>query len=266
MMMMDFDGDFDDEFYDFEDGFYEFFIDMNFLPTTPPSLLQLCIDHLEREKVPKTVDSAAHIVAILPDLFHNPLYKVLGENVRQFLFARATWLLEKFNHQDLQDRFGHDLYNSLVKIDNERTMALKRMASFRAGKLKERTTAVRIKNMSFGNDKDNLSALNLIDAFFSPSVNSSSHNSNNNSNSNSNSSNLNSNFQQHSNSFNPSQLYYPLDTLLQGMNWPEGVDPAHREQFLSPSCFYEVFGMTHEEFFRLKHFIQERKKKEKGLF
>ena len=299
--MMNFEGDdFDDD--DFDDDLFLRGLLLSFLSTMvpptptifePSSLQQLCVDHLEREKMPKTVDSAAHLVAALPDLFYNPIYKGLAESVRQFLFARATWLLEKYNHQDLQDRFGDELFSALVNIEEERTMALKRMASFRTGKLVERTTAVQKKNILFDNDKNksstqtrilrldtsntNVSANNNNSNSSNSSSNSNtnssntnssgSSSSNNSSNSNNNSSsNLDSNIQQHPSVINQLQVYYTLNRLLQGMIWPDGVDPAHREQFLSPSCFFAVFGMTKNEFSGLKHFVQVRKKKEKSLF
>lgn len=38
--------------------------------------------------------------------------------------------------------------------------------------------------------------------------------------------------------------FYPLRALVAGVKWPEGVDPARREQYLSPGEFEGVFGMT----------------------
>lgn len=38
--------------------------------------------------------------------------------------------------------------------------------------------------------------------------------------------------------------YYPLCALVSGVEWPPGVPPAKREQFLCPSEFESVFGMS----------------------
>lgn len=38
--------------------------------------------------------------------------------------------------------------------------------------------------------------------------------------------------------------YFPLRALLAGVDWPVGVDPSKREQYLDPVEFKEVFGLS----------------------
>ncbi|CAE7699545.1 Avil, partial [Symbiodinium microadriaticum] len=59
---------------------------------------------------------------------------------------------------------------------------------------------------------------------------------------------------------------YPLRALVQGVAWPEDVDPTKREEYLSAAEFEEVFGMTKEEFRALPRYVRIRTKKEKLLF
>lgn len=58
---------------------------------------------------------------------------------------------------------------------------------------------------------------------------------------------------------------YPLDQLLQ-RPLPDGVDPTHLENYLSPEDFSELMSMTLEEFHKLPAWKQTSVKKEKGLF
>lgn len=60
--------------------------------------------------------------------------------------------------------------------------------------------------------------------------------------------------------------FYPFEMLRQGAKWPVDVDPARREEFLSPEDFFEVFHMSKEEFACLDKFKRVRIKKEVMLF
>lgn len=60
--------------------------------------------------------------------------------------------------------------------------------------------------------------------------------------------------------------YYPLASLLQGVEWPSNVDPSRREDYLDPEEFLGIFGMTRESFNRLPKFQKIRLKKENRLF
>ena len=60
--------------------------------------------------------------------------------------------------------------------------------------------------------------------------------------------------------------FYPLEALKQGVEWPKEVNPAKREQFLSPDDFEKVFNMSKEDFNKLDKFKRERLKKEQSLF
>jgi hypothetical protein len=60
--------------------------------------------------------------------------------------------------------------------------------------------------------------------------------------------------------------YYPLAALLQGVEWPDNVDPSRREEYLDPQEFEHIFGMTRESFISLPKFQKMRLKKENRLF
>ncbi|KAF5294574.1 hypothetical protein FQA39_LY13333 [Lamprigera yunnana] len=62
-----------------------------------------------------------------------------------------------------------------------------------------------------------------------------------------------------------SRSIYPLYQLLQ-RPLPDGVDPTHLENYLSPADFSELMSMTLEEFQKLPSWKQTSVKKEKGLF
>lgn len=66
--------------------------------------------------------------------------------------------------------------------------------------------------------------------------------------------------------FDTEEGYYPLKCLIQGVAWPEGVDPSKRELYLSPAEFEKTFGMKKEEFQKLDKIMRVRIKKDKGLF
>ncbi|CAM9679423.1 unnamed protein product [Laminaria digitata] len=51
-----------------------------------------------------------------------------------------------------------------------------------------------------------------------------------------------------------------------GRGWPKGVDPTRREEWLSPSEFGAVFGMTFEEFKVLPRWRKAIMKREVLLF
>ncbi|XP_036723745.1 villin-like protein isoform X2 [Balaenoptera musculus] len=47
---------------------------------------------------------------------------------------------------------------------------------------------------------------------------------------------------------------------------PEGVDPAHKESYLSDSDFQEIFGKSKEEFYSMAKWRQQQEKKQLGFF
>ncbi|KAM9076370.1 villin-like protein isoform 5-T8 [Megaptera novaeangliae] len=47
---------------------------------------------------------------------------------------------------------------------------------------------------------------------------------------------------------------------------PEGVDPAHKESYLSDSDFREIFGKSKEEFYSMAKWRQQQEKKQLGFF
>ena len=67
---------------------------------------------------------------------------------------------------------------------------------------------------------------------------------------------------------NPKKIdgYFTFSQLLQGVIWPPNIDPTKREQLLSDTEFYSVFGMSKLEFRALDKFKQIQLKKEKKLF
>lgn len=60
--------------------------------------------------------------------------------------------------------------------------------------------------------------------------------------------------------------YYPVDLLLQGVQWPADVDAAKRESYLSPDNFHGIFGMSKEDFARLSKYERIQLKKQHRLF
>ncbi|XP_066861805.1 villin-like protein isoform X6 [Kogia breviceps] len=47
---------------------------------------------------------------------------------------------------------------------------------------------------------------------------------------------------------------------------PEGVDPAHKESYLSDSDFQDIFGKSKEEFYSMAKWRQQQEKKQLGFF
>lgn len=62
----------------------------------------------------------------------------------------------------------------------------------------------------------------------------------------------------------PTAKVYDLKTLQ--TTFPEGVDPAKKEQYLSNADFEATFGMSKEAFYQLKLWKQKDLKKAKNLF
>jgi hypothetical protein len=60
--------------------------------------------------------------------------------------------------------------------------------------------------------------------------------------------------------------FYPYDALIAGVLWPEGVNPASREQHLSPDDFQRIFKMSKEAFMKLDKQKRLRLKKDVNLF
>ena len=60
--------------------------------------------------------------------------------------------------------------------------------------------------------------------------------------------------------------FYPIEFLLEGVKWPEGLDPAKREEHLSQKDFMTVFKMERENYMKLSTFMKIRLKKQHKLF
>lgn len=59
---------------------------------------------------------------------------------------------------------------------------------------------------------------------------------------------------------------YPVEVLLQGAAWPEGIDYSIREQYLSDRDFENIFKMSKTAFMAKDKFVRMRLKKENRLF
>lgn len=59
---------------------------------------------------------------------------------------------------------------------------------------------------------------------------------------------------------------YPIEFLLEGTKWPDGVNPAKREEYLSEQDFWAIFKMDREKFMKLSEFMRVRLKKQHKLF
>ena len=68
------------------------------------------------------------------------------------------------------------------------------------------------------------------------------------------------------NSLSGEMSFYPITSLLQGVEWPPNVDPTNREKYLSDDDFKQIFNMTKIEFQLLDKFKRLSLKKEKKLF
>ncbi|XP_055270616.1 villin-like protein isoform X3 [Moschus berezovskii] len=60
----------------------------------------------------------------------------------------------------------------------------------------------------------------------------------------------------------------PREQLIHQAAWdlPEGVDPAHKEAYLSDSDFQDIFGKSKEEFYSMAKWRQQEEKKQLGFF
>ena len=59
---------------------------------------------------------------------------------------------------------------------------------------------------------------------------------------------------------------FPLSCLVAGVKWPEGVNPAKREEYLSDAEFLTVFKMNREQYSKLDKFKKIELKKQVSLF
>jgi len=60
--------------------------------------------------------------------------------------------------------------------------------------------------------------------------------------------------------------FFRLDQLACPKPWPAGVDPARRQDWLSPVDFHKAFGMDRESFAKLRPWQQSELKKKANLF
>lgn len=58
----------------------------------------------------------------------------------------------------------------------------------------------------------------------------------------------------------------PLRVLLEGVKWPQGVEPSRRERYLSEVEFVSVFGITKESFGALPQYDRKNAKIKHKLF
>jgi hypothetical protein len=210
-----------------------------------PSLAKLCVSTILDQKLPSNMDEAITLTSTIPDISVNPLYTVLFERLRLFLLGRAGWLLERYEHEELERQFGKDIFDALVQVDNDRIGAEKRMAFYRTGKIVESTSS-RLAEVPLSR------GMGATMPSSSQAGSSSDHGDND---------------DHDAQTTHPGQLqYYPLASLLQGVKWPIDVDPTQREKYLSPADFSATFGVTLGEFSVLKSFKQVRLKKQVGLF
>jgi len=59
---------------------------------------------------------------------------------------------------------------------------------------------------------------------------------------------------------------YPYEALIAGVQWPKGVDPARREDWLSDQDFEKHLKMTREAFKALPFFKRQARKKDARLW
>lgn len=60
--------------------------------------------------------------------------------------------------------------------------------------------------------------------------------------------------------------FYSIDSLIQGVKWPNDVDATRREEYLSPEDFEHIFKMTKEDFKSLDKYKRISLKKTHKLF
>jgi hypothetical protein len=60
--------------------------------------------------------------------------------------------------------------------------------------------------------------------------------------------------------------FIPMKYLIEGVEWPSGIDPTKRESYLSPDEFLFIFKITKDEFNQLPNFKKIRLRKEHKLF
>jgi Villin headpiece domain len=196
-----------------------------------PSLQSMCIEAIQGQRQFKSIDQAAAIAWILPDIETNPLCRQLWRRIQLFLLDRAAFVLDRYDHSQLKYYFGDNMLNALIAANLESEAAKRRMSAYRDG------TVLPVKATGTALEKSSSTATaNTTSTPIQFPVSSS------------------------------TGPYYPLESLLQGVQWPAGVDPARRESYLSPVDFEATMGMTREQFSALKPFRQQRIKKEKGLF
>ena len=62
------------------------------------------------------------------------------------------------------------------------------------------------------------------------------------------------------------QGLYSYTALQAGVQWPAGIDPTKREQYLRDEEFLTVFGMAKDSFNKFDRFKRIQLKKDKNLF
>jgi len=62
------------------------------------------------------------------------------------------------------------------------------------------------------------------------------------------------------------RVFFPIDALVSGVKWPDGIDPTKREEWLNDEDFERVFRMSKDGFRALGRFHKERLKKDAKLW
>ena len=186
-------------------------------------------------KIPGIDVHVAAIFATLPGLRTNRAFTSLWLSCQQSLSERATLLLERYDHDSLRQQLGDDMLKALIATHTKRIMAEKRMAAYRTGRVVEPRAATWHQIESLPAAKAHVAATSGP-----PPADASSR--------------------------SETTVCYPLASLLQGVAWPPGIDPAKRERYLTSADFMSVFGMSRADFEALRPFVQMRLKKAHGLF
>lgn len=174
------------------------------------TLNEKCLSVMTKEGFLKSVEDVAAISLRIHDLSSNILYQKLWDRVQSYLKDRGSFLVESYDHNDLEKCFGANLTSSLVKLHENRLDAEKKIAGYRSGQTVERKIVDCVTTDENGP--------------------------------------------------------YPIEALLEGVKWPEGLDPTRREEYLSSLDFIAVFKMDKETFMKLSTFMQIRLKKQSKLF
>mmetsp|Transcript_7533 Transcript_7533/g.7603 ORF Transcript_7533/g.7603 Transcript_7533/m.7603 type:complete len:201 (+) Transcript_7533:319-921(+) len=101
------------------------------------NLSELCIITILRKGF-LSVNIAASICLRIPDVSINPRYERLWEGILKFLKEQGGLLLERYDNKELAKYFGEEVVLSLLKIQESRLNAEKKLAGYRCGSVVEK--------------------------------------------------------------------------------------------------------------------------------